>query len=142
MTRDALSEDHKRMLLAQLSTRVCATRELICQALLVSLFSNSIFELGIIRKYCFAIEDIDVSWVLDARKFRSPRMFFLAEEGRNIRNTTMRLYRGKSECRNEQVYLSVSDFFIILLCNKTYLQHLFFIHRTSFVINSLHLKSK
>lgn len=63
--------------------------------------------------------DIDVSWVLDARKYRSPRMFFLAEEGRNIRNTTMRLFRGKSECRTEQVYLSVSVATYLILSFST-----------------------
>jgi integrin alpha 8 len=50
--------------------------------------------------------DIEVSWVLDAKKPRSPRMFFLNDEGRNIRNSTMRLYRGKLECRNERVYIT------------------------------------
>lgn len=50
--------------------------------------------------------DIEVSWVLDVKKHRSPRLFFVKDEGRNIRNTTMRLYRGKSECLAEQVYVT------------------------------------
>lgn len=50
--------------------------------------------------------DIDVSWVLDVKTFRSPRMFFVKDEGRNVRNSTMRLYRGKTECVSEQVYVT------------------------------------
>lgn len=50
--------------------------------------------------------DIEVSWVLDSKKQRSPRLFFYNEEGKNIRNSTMRLYRGKSECKTEKVYIS------------------------------------
>lgn len=53
--------------------------------------------------------DIDVSWVLDAKKPRTPRLFFLNEEGKNIRNSTMRLTRGKTECRVERVYITVSS---------------------------------
>lgn len=52
--------------------------------------------------------DIDVSWVLDSKKPRNPRLFFLNEEGKNIRNSTMRLNRGKTECRTERVYIAVS----------------------------------
>ncbi|XP_031627773.1 integrin alpha-PS2 isoform X2 [Contarinia nasturtii] len=50
--------------------------------------------------------DIDVSWILDAKKQRSPRLFFLNEEGNNIRKSTMRLNRGKTECRTERVYIA------------------------------------
>ncbi|XP_019559694.3 integrin alpha-PS2 isoform X1 [Aedes albopictus] len=49
--------------------------------------------------------DIEVSWVLDSKKSRNPRMFFLNEEGRNIRNQSIRLYRGKLECKSERVYI-------------------------------------
>lgn len=49
--------------------------------------------------------DIQVSWVLDSKVNRNPRMYFLSDEGKNIRNSTMRLYRGKSECRKERVYI-------------------------------------
>lgn len=50
--------------------------------------------------------DIEISWVLDSKKHRNPRLFFLNEEGKNIRNSSMRLYRGKMECRNERVYIA------------------------------------
>uniref|UniRef100_A0A182Q008 Integrin alpha-2 domain-containing protein n=1 Tax=Anopheles farauti TaxID=69004 RepID=A0A182Q008_9DIPT len=50
--------------------------------------------------------DIEIGWTLDARKPRNPRMFFLAEEGRSTRNQSMRLYRGKLECRSEMVYVA------------------------------------
>lgn len=36
-------------------------------------------------------------------------MFFVKEEGRNTRNTSMRLYRGKPECRTDEVYIAVSS---------------------------------
>ncbi|XP_055909602.1 integrin alpha-PS2 isoform X2 [Eupeodes corollae] len=49
--------------------------------------------------------DFQVSLVLDARKIKSPRMFFLKTEGRNIQNSTIRLQRGKTFCLNETVYL-------------------------------------
>uniref|UniRef100_A0A182N036 Uncharacterized protein n=1 Tax=Anopheles dirus TaxID=7168 RepID=A0A182N036_9DIPT len=52
--------------------------------------------------------DIEIAWTLDARKPRNPRMFFLAEEGRSTRNQSMRLYRGKLECRSEMVYVAES----------------------------------
>lgn len=52
--------------------------------------------------------DVEVSWVLDSKKTRSPRLFFLNEEGKNIRNSTMRLNRGRTECRTERVYIAVS----------------------------------
>lgn len=51
---------------------------------------------------------MDVSWVLDSKKTRTPRLFFLNEEGKNIRNSTMRLDRGRTECRTERVYIAVS----------------------------------
>lgn len=50
--------------------------------------------------------DIEISWVLDSKKPKSPRMFFINDEGKNIRNSTMRLYRGKEECRTEAVYIA------------------------------------
>ena len=50
--------------------------------------------------------DIELSWILDSKKQRSPRLFFLNEENKNIRNSTMRLYRGKKECRDERVYIA------------------------------------
>lgn len=49
--------------------------------------------------------DIEISWVLDSKKTKTPRMFFLHDEGKNIINSTMRLYRGKSDCRTDNVYI-------------------------------------
>ncbi|XP_055713630.1 integrin alpha-PS2 isoform X2 [Phlebotomus papatasi] len=49
--------------------------------------------------------DIEISWVLDSKKLRQPRMFFLNEENRNIRNASMRLSNGKSDCRKDRVYI-------------------------------------
>ncbi|XP_050099365.1 integrin alpha-PS2 isoform X2 [Anopheles aquasalis] len=49
--------------------------------------------------------DIEIGWTLDARSPRSPRLFFLNDEGRNVLNQSMRLYRGKLECRSERVYV-------------------------------------
>lgn len=50
--------------------------------------------------------DIDISWILDSKKIKTPRMFFLHDENKNIVNTTMRLYRGKSDCKTDQVYIA------------------------------------
>ncbi|XP_017056150.1 integrin alpha-PS2 isoform X2 [Drosophila ficusphila] len=49
--------------------------------------------------------DFDVSWLLDAKKLPNPRMFFLRNEGKNIRNQTIRLNYGQKYCMNETVYL-------------------------------------
>ncbi|ALC48915.1 if [Drosophila busckii] len=51
------------------------------------------------------ILDFDVSWLLDSKKTRNPRMFFLLNEGKNIRNETIRLGYGQRLCLNETVYL-------------------------------------
>ncbi|TMW50275.1 hypothetical protein DOY81_004656, partial [Sarcophaga bullata] len=56
-------------------------------------------------EYLPNVLEFDVSWVLDAKKPKNPRMFFLTDEGRNIRNMTITLGFGKSFCRNETVYL-------------------------------------
>ncbi|XP_053696719.1 integrin alpha-PS2 [Sabethes cyaneus] len=50
--------------------------------------------------------DIEVSWMLDSKKSRNPRLFFINEEGRHIRNQSVRLYRGKLECKSERVYIA------------------------------------
>lgn len=50
--------------------------------------------------------DIEISWILDSKKPKSPRMFFTSDEGKNVRNLTMRLYRGKVECKTEAVYIA------------------------------------
>uniref|UniRef100_A0A6B2EJX2 Putative vitronectin receptor alpha subunit n=1 Tax=Phlebotomus kandelakii TaxID=1109342 RepID=A0A6B2EJX2_9DIPT len=49
--------------------------------------------------------DIEISWVLDSKKLRQPRMFFLSDENRNIRNASMRLSRSRSDCRKDRVYI-------------------------------------
>ncbi|EDW65533.1 integrin alpha-PS2 isoform X1 [Drosophila virilis] len=49
--------------------------------------------------------DFEVSWLLDAKKTRNPRMFFLRDEGKHIRNQTIRLSYGQKYCLNETVYL-------------------------------------
>lgn len=50
--------------------------------------------------------DLEISWILDSKKTKTPRMFFINDENKNIRNSTMRLYRGKSECKTEAVYIA------------------------------------
>ncbi|XP_037039254.1 integrin alpha-PS2 isoform X2 [Bradysia coprophila] len=49
--------------------------------------------------------DIDVSWVLDSKVNRNPRMYFLDIENKNIRNTSMRLHFGKAECIKYRAYI-------------------------------------
>ncbi|XP_017872108.1 PREDICTED: integrin alpha-PS2 isoform X1 [Drosophila arizonae] len=56
-------------------------------------------------RYLPAQLDFEVSWLLDAKKTRNPRMFFLRDEGKNIRNQTIRLAYGQRYCLNETVYL-------------------------------------
>ncbi|XP_040173055.1 integrin alpha-PS2 isoform X2 [Anopheles arabiensis] len=50
--------------------------------------------------------DIEISWTLDARKARNPRMFFLDHEGNHTRTQLMRLARGKLECIEDKVYVA------------------------------------
>lgn len=50
--------------------------------------------------------EIEISWVLDSKKAKTPRMFFVNDEGKNIRNSSMRLTRGKEECKQEAVYIA------------------------------------
>lgn len=50
--------------------------------------------------------DIAVSWVLDAKKLRQPRLFFINDERQHIRNSSLRLSRGKLECRTEKVFIA------------------------------------
>ncbi|KAF4525253.1 hypothetical protein B566_EDAN012788 [Ephemera danica] len=49
--------------------------------------------------------DFEVQFVLDAKKPKSPRMFFLDKEGRNTMNQTLRLNKGSLVCRNVNVYI-------------------------------------
>lgn len=55
--------------------------------------------------------DVEVSWLLDSKLTRNTRMFFLNDESMKIRNVTMTLHHGKSECRKERVYIAdyISD---------------------------------
>lgn len=50
--------------------------------------------------------DIEVSWILDSKKQQTPRMFFNLEDSKNIRNQTIRLNRGKQECKPAKVYIA------------------------------------
>ncbi|XP_049283064.1 integrin alpha-PS2 isoform X3 [Anopheles funestus] len=50
--------------------------------------------------------DIEISWTLDARKSRNPRMFFLDQDGNSNRTLSMRLFRDKLECRSDMVYVA------------------------------------
>lgn len=50
--------------------------------------------------------DLEISWVLDAKKNRQPRLFFINDETHNIRNSSIRLTRGKVECRSEKVFIA------------------------------------
>lgn len=84
--------------------------ELICHRNLVSQNEFS-FRIFIFNLNIKQFADLEVSWILDSKKQRKPRMFFLSDEGKNIRNSTMRLNRGKTECRDERVYLEVSRHF-------------------------------
>lgn len=52
--------------------------------------------------------EFDVSWVLDSKKPKTPRMFFLADESKNIRNLSITLAYGKQFCHNETVYITDS----------------------------------
>ncbi|XP_071440626.1 integrin alpha-PS2-like isoform X2 [Hetaerina americana] len=49
--------------------------------------------------------DFDIQYILDSKKTREPRMFFLNEEGRNIINQTIRLDKGGLICKNMNVYI-------------------------------------
>ncbi|XP_063706584.1 integrin alpha-PS2 [Culicoides brevitarsis] len=49
--------------------------------------------------------DINVSWLLDAKKSKTPRLNFLDYQGTNVLNNTIHLYRNRRECRTERVYL-------------------------------------
>lgn len=61
--------------------------------------------------------------VLDAKKPKSPRMFFLLEENRNVLNHSLTLDKNDQSCKTFNVYLKVlgieSFFFIFFFSNKT-----------------------
>jgi len=45
--------------------------------------------------------------VLDAKKPKSPRMFFLLEENRNVLNHSLTLDKNDQSCKTFNVYLKV-----------------------------------
>ncbi|XP_055384808.1 integrin alpha-PS2 isoform X2 [Condylostylus longicornis] len=49
--------------------------------------------------------DFDVSWLLDAKNLKNPRMFFIENEGKNLQNSTIRLEYGKKLCRRQMIYV-------------------------------------
>ncbi|RZF48596.1 hypothetical protein LSTR_LSTR008556, partial [Laodelphax striatellus] len=49
--------------------------------------------------------DFDIQLILDAKKTKSPRMFFLSDEGRNVMNQSLQLTKGYPLCKNMYVYL-------------------------------------
>ncbi|XP_046389663.1 integrin alpha-PS2 isoform X2 [Ischnura elegans] len=49
--------------------------------------------------------EFDVQYILDAKKTREPRMFFIEFEGNNNLNQTIRLDKGALLCRNIKVYI-------------------------------------
>jgi len=60
--------------------------------------------------------------VLDAKKPKSPRMFFLLEENRNVLNHSLTLDKNDQSCKTFNVYLKVlsfNQFLKILFSNKT-----------------------
>jgi len=68
--------------------------------------------------------------VLDAKKPKSPRMFFLLDENRNILNHSLTLDKNDQSCKTFNVYLKVNigfnNFFKIFFK----LNHIFFNFRT------------
>jgi len=52
--------------------------------------------------------DIEMQLVLDAKKPKSPRMFFLSEESRNVLNHSLTLDKNAQSCKTFNVYLKVN----------------------------------
>lgn len=50
---------------------------------------------------------MDIGVTLDSKKTKSPRMFFLDEEGRSVKNDTIRLNKGELNCKSYYVYVKV-----------------------------------
>nr|CAD7400855.1 unnamed protein product [Timema poppensis] len=57
------------------------------------------------RTIHFAEKDFDVQFVLDSKKPKSPRLFFLAHEGKHIMNFTYRIDSSYRYCRSYFVYI-------------------------------------
>lgn len=49
--------------------------------------------------------EIEVTWTLDSKKPRNPRMFFLNDETHNVYIQPMRLERGKERCQTHKVFI-------------------------------------
>ncbi|XP_075237231.1 uncharacterized protein LOC142333690 isoform X2 [Lycorma delicatula] len=52
--------------------------------------------------------DFDIQLILDSKKTKSPRMFFLSDEGRNVMNQTLRIEKSTPLCKSMFVYLKPS----------------------------------
>lgn len=50
---------------------------------------------------------MEMQLVLDAKKPKSPRMFFLSEENRNLLNHSLTLEKNVQSCKTFNVYLKV-----------------------------------
>lgn len=51
--------------------------------------------------------DFEVQFVLDSKKTKSPRMFFLSNENRSVVNKSIKLTKGQKLCENMFVFLKV-----------------------------------
>ncbi len=52
--------------------------------------------------------DFNVQYILDSKKGKEPRMFFLNDEGIHTVNSTVKLQKTTEQCTNRQVYIRVS----------------------------------
>lgn len=51
--------------------------------------------------------DFDIGIVLDSKKTKSPRMYFMDDEGKFIKNDTVRLTKGQTNCKPYYIYIKV-----------------------------------
>lgn len=58
--------------------------------------------------------NFNIQYVLDVKKTKNPRMFFLEQEGRNMMNHTITVERDRQFCRTVQVSILVG--FVIFFC--------------------------
>lgn len=63
--------------------------------------------------------DFVIQFLLDTKKTKDVRMFFLEDEGRSIKNHTERLYHNSRFCKTQTVYIKVRWRFHLLndCCN-------------------------
>lgn len=52
---------------------------------------------------------MEIQYLLDVKKTRDVRMFFLEHEGRSSQNYSILLERGRQFCKTEIVYIKVQD---------------------------------